>query len=321
MLGSSLLLRDDDIGGRSMNGRILLGALCALFALACSFGAKPALADGDLQNLKHIIIVMQENHSFDNYFGALAYVPGGPYHSPHDFDRGRDHDRGDADRVSDRDDHERDAGEGCRADDHRCVDGLTCKVDDNGDFQCLNSNVDGDGSIVFAFHDPRRCVLPDLDHGWLAVHESANFEDPNDTFRHFLDDGFVRATDLTDQPDVGPETPTEDQTMSFYNQDEIAFYYRLAESFAISDRHFASVLGPTFPNRAYLSAATSFGHVTTNDTLPPPGGYKPVNGTIYDLMEKHNVSWADYFQDVPQGGSFRNFTLTSADPHFLPLKL
>jgi phospholipase C len=31
-----------------------------------------------LQKVKHIIILMQENHSFDNYFGALAYAPGVP---------------------------------------------------------------------------------------------------------------------------------------------------------------------------------------------------------------------------------------------------
>ncbi len=304
-------------GVKDMNGRILLRALWAAFALACSLGAKPALADGDLQNLKHIIIVMQENHSFDNYFGALGYVPGGPYHSASKFDR----DRGDEGRAGDDDDRARDGAEGCSADDHRCVDGLTCKINASGDFECLNSNVDGDGSIVVAFHDPRRCVLPDLDHGWIAVHESANFADPNDTLGRFLDDGFVRATDLTDQPDTGPETPTEDQTMAFYDQDELPFYYRLAESFAISDRHFASTLGPTFPNRAYLSAATSFGHVTTNDTLPPPGNYQPVNGTIYDLMDANAVTWADYFQDVPQAASYRNFSATAVDPHFLPYKL
>jgi phospholipase C len=33
------------------------------------------------------------------------------------------------------------------------------------------------------------------------------------------------------------------------------------------------------------------------------------------------VSWADYFQDAPQGGSFRNFGATGVDPHFLPLPI
>jgi phospholipase C len=81
------------------------------------------------------------------------------------------------------------------------------------------------------------------------------------------------------------------------------------------------VLGPTFPNRSYSLAATSFGHLTTNDEIPPLGGYKPLTGTIFDLLDAHAVTWANYFQDLPAGGSFRLFTLTAHDPHFLPYAL
>ena len=44
-------------------------------------GAPGARADGNLNNVNHIIIVMQENHSYDNYFGVLGYVPSSPYHN------------------------------------------------------------------------------------------------------------------------------------------------------------------------------------------------------------------------------------------------
>jgi phospholipase C len=107
--------------------------------------------------------------------------------------------------------------------------------------------------------------------------------------------------------------------MGFYNQDELPFYYDLAQQFAISDRFFSPMLGPTFPNRAYFAAATSFGHVVTSDQIPPADGYQPINGTIFDLLERNDVSWADYYQDVPQGASFRPFGSTLIDPHFLPL--
>src|SRR6516225_2151101 len=71
------------------------------------FNAAPARGDGDMKKVKHVIVIMQENHSFDNYFGALAYAPGSPYHTPdQDLDRARD---GDDSR-------------GCSKDDHRCVD-------------------------------------------------------------------------------------------------------------------------------------------------------------------------------------------------------
>jgi phospholipase C len=260
-----------------------------------------AMAEGDPHNAKHIIVIMQENHSFDNYFGALAYAPGSPYHSP---------------RREDRDDSDG----GCRKDDHSCVDGLSCRVDAGGNFTCSNSNRDDDGSTVFAFHDSRRCVAPDLDHGWANTHREANFNRPNNTLFQSLMDGFVLINDKTEQIDNGVENATDDQTIAFYNQNEIPFYYDLAKKFAVNDRYFAPVLGPTFPNRSYLMAATSFGHLTTSDSFPPPGsgGYKPITGTIFDLMEKQGVTWADYFQDVPQGGSFRSFP-SPLDPHFFPL--
>lgn len=207
----------------------------------------------------------------------------------------------------------------CLPFDHKCVDGLSCSVDLTGNLKCTNSNLDDNGSKVAAFHDPSRCASPDLDHGWFGTHREANFFHPNRTLTGFLSNGFVCANDLTEQVDNGVENATEDQTIGFYNQNDIPFYYDLAQKFAISDRYFASVLGPTFPNRSYLLAATSFGHLTTNDTFPPPGGYKPITGTIFDLLNKNGVTWADNFQHAPQGGTFLPFSATAIDPHFLPL--
>src|SRR5215469_2717800 len=99
--------------------------------------AVPAAANGDISKVKHIIVIMQENHSFDNYFGALAYAPESPYHP----------------------------GQGsCSGDDHACVDGLTCTVNGDGTLSCANSNLEDNGNFVFSFHDPKRCAAPDLDH-------------------------------------------------------------------------------------------------------------------------------------------------------------
>jgi phospholipase C len=273
----------------------LLGLFAAAMTLLVAM--QPAFADGNLHNVKHVIVVMQENHSFDNYFGALAYAPGSPYHND---------------------------GNGCAPGDHGCVNGLTCRPDKAGNLTCYNSNRDDDGSTVVVFHDSRRCAGPDLDHSWFNTHREVNFLSPNNALFQDLKDGFVRVNDLTEQTDNGAETPTDDQTMGFFTQADIPFYYALAQNFAVNDSYHASVLGPTFPNRSYLMAATSFGHLTTSDTFPPPGGYKPITGTIFDLLESHNVTWADYFQDAPQAGSFRTFSLAPSgprDPHLLPLTM
>ena len=257
------------------------------------------MASGNVHKVKHVIIVMQENHSFDNYFGALAYAPGSPYHQPSASPGG--------------------SPAGCKQNDHACVDGLSCSFDAAGNLACSNSNVDNDGSIVHAFHDPHICVIPDLDHGWLGTHHEINFFNGNFTLMQPLNDGFVRVNDVSEQPDLLGENAIEDDTMGFYNQNEIPFYYDLAQKFAINDRYFSSLLGPTFPNRAFSMAATSFGHLSTNEIVPPPGGYKPITGSIFDLMDAQGVTWVDYFQDLPQAADFRQFPPVPPDTHFQSL--
>jgi phospholipase C len=260
---------------------VLLSAALALLAAAA------ASADGDLRKVQHIVVVMQENHSFDNYFGALAYAPGSPYHQG-----------------------------SCNESDHHCVDGLTCTNDPAGGLFCLNSNVHADGSSVTAFHDTSRCVRPDLAHSWVQSHQQANFAAPNAALGHAKNDGFVRVNAASAQGDAAAGSSHPDATMGFYTQEDLPFYYDLAQKFAIDDRYFSSVLGPTMPNRAYLMAATSFGHVLNEGSA---NGYRPITGTIFDLLDAAQIAWADYYQDGPQGALFRPFNAATTDPHFVPL--
>jgi phospholipase C len=130
----------------------LTSALTSLLALL-GILVSPAHADGNLNNLQHIVIVMMENHSFDNYFGALPYAPGTPYHSGP-----------------------------CAAGDHACVDGLSCQRNPvDKQYVCHNSNRDADehGKEVFAFHSNDYCFATDLDHSWFGTHVENNFGSPN----------------------------------------------------------------------------------------------------------------------------------------------
>src|SRR5262245_17273186 len=235
-----------------------------------------ARADGDLRKVNHLVFMMQENRSFDNYFGALPYVPGGPYHP-------------------------------CVAKkmrkDHQCVDGLTCTVDSTGALACENYNLNLRGEKIFAFHDRRICPGSGVDDGWTASHAEANWDHPGATSRSSPNDGFVRQNES--------DNPNQDvlyDTIGFYTQEELPFYYALAETFAIDDRYHASVIGPTLPNRLFYMAATSFGHTTTGEAIPPiPDGYRPITGTLLDLMDEHQVSWMNYYTDLPSSAYLRPF--------------
>src|SRR6266404_1751967 len=269
----------------TMRRRGIVAATLLLITAALALSVATARAEGDVHKVNHVIIIMQENHSFDNYLGALPYAPGSPYH-----------------------------GGACKNSDHSCVDGLTCSFDLSGNLNCTNSNVDDDSSTVFSFHDANYCPGPDLQHNWQGSHAEANFNNPAAALASSPNDGFVLVNDATEQTDSG-ESPTDDDTMGFYNESDLPFYYALAERFAIDDRYFCSVVGPTFPNRSYEMAATSFGHLTTNEIIPPPGGYKPITGTIFDLLDRNGVSWVNYFSDLPTSGIFRQ----SASSHVQPV--
>src|SRR5438552_235370 len=185
--------------------RIVLAATAATLALLLATGGS-VHADGNLHNVNHIIIVMQENHSFDNYFGVLPYASGTPYHG----------------------------GGKCASNDHTCVDGLSCTRDLAGNYTCTNSNVDDDASTVFAFHDAKYCTGPDLQHNWPGSHSEANYNNPAGALAFSPNDGFVLVNDATEQIDNG-ESPTDDDTMGFYNETDLPFYYGLAKSFAIDE--------------------------------------------------------------------------------------
>jgi phospholipase C len=209
---------------------------------------------------------------------------------------------------------------GCAADDHRCVGGLDCRADPTGGLLCTNSNPDDGGIAVAAFHAQSRCTVPDLAHSWPQSHLEANFEDPNAALFNSPNDGFVRVNDAGFQPDDGTESGTEDPTMSFYTQDDLPFYYDLAEKFAIDDQYFASLMGPTLPNRLYLMAATSFGHAGP-DSLPTEDAFKPISGTIFDLLDSKGISWADFTEGGrPEAALFRLASTSAADPHFRSLQ-
>jgi phospholipase C len=269
----------NDTRGNVMTTRIGIrkSMLGALAAAGMMLGATTTHADGNLNNVHHIIIFMQENHSYDNYFGVLGYVPNSPYHNVKGHSR-----------------------RGCDINDNTCVDGLTCKTSvKTGQLVCRNKNPSNLKGRVAAFHEDKLCTGPDLDHSWMGSHAEGNFKRLNAMLRSSPNNGFVRVNAETE----GPEQVTEHDTMGFYDDTDLPFYYDIAKNFAMSDRYFCAVIGQTFPNRSYFLAGTSFGHLTTNEIFIG-GGYKPITGTIFDRLDAAGVSWTDYFSDIPYSGMF-----------------
>ena len=101
--------------------------------------------------------------------------------------------------------------------------------------------------------------------------------------------GFVESIEQT--------LPGKDPTvaMRYWTESDLPFYYGLARTFALARCWFSSCLGPTFPNRRFLIAATAHGLI---DDLPFGMVDYPEGGTIFDLLSAHGISWANY-HNVP----------------------
>ena len=91
-------------------------------------------------------------------------------------------------------------------------------------------------------------------------------------------------------------------TMRAYSPSQLPVLHSLATEFAVCDRWFSSMPGPTWPNRFFAHSASSAGL----DDSPSPlrsatavfAGYHFANGTIFDLLERNGHSWC-----VVEGGA------------------
>jgi phospholipase C len=92
--------------------------------------------------------------------------------------------------------------------------------------------------------------------------------------------------------------PNADDTvgMGYWTAQDLPFYAGLARTFPLADRWFSSCLGPTFPNRRFLIAATAHGLI--DDSIAGIIDY-PRSGTIFDLLNRHGIGWINYHHAPP----------------------
>jgi phospholipase C len=182
-----------------------------------------------MPEIEHIVVLMMENHSFDNVLGMVPAQVAGR------------------------------AG----------VDGLTVR---HG--RPVNANADAAGQRVNAHRAASPCQLDGLPtQTWNASHEA---------YGNGRNDGFVRAS--------GPVA------MQYWDGRDLPFTYSLVRHYPVGQRYFASALAQTYPNRRFFFCGTASGLVATDlqQTLHLPAA----NGTIFDRLDRHRISWGVYYEDA-----------------------
>jgi phospholipase C len=144
------------------------------------------------------------------------------------------------------------------------------------------SNPDLHGSPVFPSHATTTCIPYDPGHQSQSVLASLHGG---------LMDGFVINAART--------TGTDGRfVMSEYDDHDFPFYYWLATTFAIGDRHFAPMASGTFGNRNFLLFATNAGVVDTGISFPPPN-----TPSIMQLIMNRGFTWGAYSDGAPESGA------------------
>jgi phospholipase C len=217
---------------------------------------------GNLQSIQHVIFMLQENHTFDNYFGMLN-----PYRHANGFNTGDD--------------------------------GVDYEVDGIDDKLSTIKNEDDEGTFYSLFKFKSTCA-DDMSSDWLASYGDVNRYNFLTT-RPINMDGFVhnaegyaksctangaicsgKFTDLTGQ-----------RSMGYYDQDFLNYYYYMASQFALSDRWFSPVSSKSVDNRIAV-----FSGGTTQGLVKDPGndGVGQLSiPTIFQELDQNNVSWKIYY--------------------------
>ena len=212
--------------------------------------------------IQHVIFMMQENRTFDSYFGMLN-----PYRHSNGWDIGDD--------------------------------GKTYDVDGIDDKLTTITNQDDEGA-TYGLYKFRSTCIDDDSSDWLASYGDVNRYNFL-TSRPIKMDGFVHTAEGYAKSCVNSGTcggaytdTTGERAMGYYDQDFLNYYYYMASQFAVSDRWFSPVASKSTPNRI-----ATFSGGTTQGLAFDPGLDDHLSQqsemTIFQELNNAGVSWKIYY--------------------------
>ena len=220
-----------------------------------------------VSSIQHVVFMLQENHTFDDYFGMLN-----PYRHGNGWDIGDDGKEYDVDGIDDK---------------------LT-----------TIKNEDDEGTFYYLYKFRTTCIDDDSS-AWLSSYGDVNRYNFATT-RPINMDGFVHTAEGYDKYCASVTScsgtftdATGERAMGYYDQDFLNYYYYMASQFAVSDRWFSPIASNSIPNRI-----ATFTGGTTQGLAYPPGNDKLAQlniNNIFEELQNAGVSWKIYYT-VTNGG-------------------
>ena len=241
--------------------RQLMGATMSALKvnLAEALAIPAANGTGTIQDVEHIVILIQENRPFDHHFGTLGGVRG--FNDPRAVNINLP----------------LKTGASAPSSVFLQPDGLTdyrglLGAADFGDLDGPANGVDvipplrvSPNSIRPGLKSLRLTYLPGTGHGWNGTHAAWN-QGQYDNWA----------------AQQGPAA------VSYSTRDEIPYHLALADAFPVCDAYYCSIIGPTNPNRMYLWA-----RCIDNLSNPGPGGAdgQGAGPATHSGLSVHNSYW------------------------------
>jgi phospholipase C len=129
-----------------------------------------------------------------------------------------------------------------------------------------------DNRDIAPYHATALCGR-DTRHDWNSAHKQYNDGQM---------DGFIETSN-----------PKGSRALGYYDASDLGYYYALANTFSIGDRYFASMLGPTWPNRMFFHSASSFGHI---GNTPPKA--LPEEQSLFHQLSQKGIEWVVYAEGM-----------------------
>jgi phospholipase C len=235
---------------------------------------------GSIQSVNHVVIMMQENRSFDHYFGHL-----GAYRAAQ--------------------------GAGVASD----IDGTPAGISEKTWCSYTNDFLgycSGAPATVSPVHMITHCT-GDLTSNWQETHNTINLYDPTQVTSNPPMDGAaaMQGGYAFNSGPIAPSTTVVDaagqRALGYYDESDLPFYYWAATQFGTSNRWFSAAPARTQINRMYLLAATSQGHVQPNSST---NVWNVTAKSIFESLQNAGITWKVYVTDftpaTPSLNSYMN---------------
>lgn len=221
--------------------------------------------------IQHLIFIVQENHSFDNYFGTYPGANGFP------------------------------ANTSIPVDPNGTTLGYVSPFHVNATVPIIIVGdelppgvADPDELAADAanssspYHLASESIGQDLSHAWAVAHED---------YDNGKMDGFVAAEG-------------SNLTMGYYNRIDIPYYWDYADHYVLDDDFFSSLMGPSFPNHLYIASGANgpadlnYPWIQNGGVINNPSPTFNWNGvhftwsTLAQELSANNVSWKWYDGDL-----------------------